>query len=90
MTGDSRADQDEIFAKIGRLVGELTRLRQQDEDPIIVGWALAYEYTSVDIEQADRFGIGTAAPREQSGALSRGLFDLGAESWSHSSGGDDD
>ena len=78
---NERERQDSIRDEIGRLVSELTRLRNPDDQPIIIGWALAYEWTSVELEQADRFGSGTAAPGQQSGALSRGLFELGAEDW---------
>ena len=83
---NERERQDAIRDDIGRLVGELTRLRNPDDDPIIVGWVVSYEWTSVNLEQADQYGTGTTAPREQSGALSRGLFELGAEHWSNFGG----
>ena len=74
----TRERQDEIKAEIGRLVGEITRLRNPEDDPITVGWALSYEWTSVRLELDDRFGAGNIQPREQSGALTRGLLVLGA------------
>lgn len=75
---DNEAEmQDKARERIGRLVTELVRLRNPDEDPVVVGWAVSYEFTSVSLEQGDQFGTGTAAPREQSGAMTRGLFDLG-------------
>jgi len=83
---NERERQDSIRDEIGRLVSELTRLRNPEDQPIIIGWALSYEWTSIDLEQADRFGTGTAAPNQQSGALSRGLFDLGAEQWGNMQG----
>ena len=78
---NERERQDAIRDEIGRLISEFTRLHNPDDQPIVIGWALAYEWTSVELEQADRFGTGTTAPSQQSGALSRGLFELGADQW---------
>ena len=83
---NERERQDAIRDEIGRLVSELTRLRNPEYQPIVIGWVLAYEWTSVELEQAERFGTGTAAPNQQSGAISRGLFELGAEHWSNTQG----
>lgn len=78
---------DQIRDEIGRLIGEAIRLRNPDDDPITVGWTTSYEWTSVELEQTDRFGTGTLMPREQSGALTRGLFEIGADHFG--AGGDD-
>ena len=83
---NERERQDAIRDEIGRLVSELSRLRNPDDQPIVIGWALAYEWTSIELEQTDRFGTGTTAANQQSGALSRGLFELGAEHLSNTQG----
>lgn len=67
------------MAAIGKLVSELVRVRNPEDDPILVGWVAAYEWTSVELEQADRYGTGKASPPEQAGSMSRGLFSLGLE-----------
>lgn len=80
-TDNERERQDEIRDEIGRLAGELARLRNPDDQPILMGWAIAYEWTSVDLEQNDRFGIGTTSAREQLGAATRGLFEMGSDAY---------
>ena len=71
--------QQAILDEIGRLVSELIALRNPDDDTILIGWAGAYEWTSVELEQAHTFGTATIAPREQAGSLTRGLLELGAD-----------
>lgn len=76
---DSKERQREIFAQIGKLIGEIAQLRNPDDDPILVGWVAAYEWTSVRLEQNDQYATGTVCAPEQSGSMARGLFSIGLE-----------
>lgn len=75
---ENQERQDQILAEMGRLVAEIVRLRNPEDDPIVVGWAGAYEWTSVRLEQGDRFGAGRISPAEQSGSMTYGLLSMGA------------
>lgn len=73
---ENQARQEAIKNEISRLLTELSQLRNPDDKPFIVGWVAAYEWTSVRLEQDDRYGMGVASPTQQAKATDVGLFTL--------------
>lgn len=76
MTGrdidDIRADIDTLVAEYAQAISD-----DPDDDRIILGWALAFEATSVRLEQDDAFAGGIAHPTSQAAAMTRGLMAWG-------------
>lgn len=92
MTEDENHEaQDAVRTKIEAAVSELARLRNPDRsDTTVVGWALAYEWTDIELEQANQFATGTTAPLTQAGSMTRGLFEYGVDQWTASRDGGDE
>lgn len=45
----------------------------------VTGWAVAFEYTSADLDENSQTADGVIVPGSQNRATSRGLFELGAD-----------
>ena len=69
-------DPDAIRDDIERLIAEFLRAKADAEgrsDPILTGWALGYEYASVELEREGKAGRGVIVMEGQMVSTSYGL-----------------
>jgi hypothetical protein len=72
--------RDEIARAITAYAAELAR-QDSEEAPIIVGWVVAYEGTSIELEQADQAQRQTIVPNGQTISASVGLGTYASRHW---------
>jgi len=85
MTREPYPNEDrerELKDQLAAIVAEIAQIREDREDDpeagvFLLGWALAYEYTGVQIEKDQNYGAGSVTPEMQAVAMTRGLFAYG-------------
>lgn len=60
-------------AAVGKAVSEYLRVIRPDEDPYVVAWAVAVEWTNAELEQTGRAGRDVISPSEQNISATVGL-----------------
>jgi hypothetical protein len=71
----------EIQAGVNRYAKELARQHEEADDPIVIAWAVAFESTSIQLEQRDQARRDSIVPTEQSISASLGLGTWLANRW---------
>lgn len=68
---------DEKRAELSKLLNEIAKLhsleREEDDEPFVVAWALAYEFTSVKLELESKAGRRVFVADNQMISTSLGL-----------------
>jgi hypothetical protein len=72
--------RDAIARAITAYAAELAR-QDDEEAPVIVGWIVAYEGTSIELEQADQAQRQTIVPNGQTISASVGLGTYASRHW---------
>lgn len=77
MDDDERTPElDALSVEVGKSIGAYARAKAQAEgrdDPIVIAWAVGYEYTSVELEQKRQGGRGVIVDNGQMLSASWGL-----------------
>lgn len=60
-------------AAVGKAISDYLQTIRPDEEPYVVAWAVAAEWTNTDLEQTGRAGRDVISPSEQSVSASAGL-----------------
>lgn len=73
--------RSEIKAGINRYAAELARQHEEADEPLVIAWAVAFESTSIQLEQRDQARRDSVVPLEQSISASLGLGTWLANRW---------
>lgn len=58
---------------VGRAISEYLHVIRPDEDPFVVAWAVAAEWTNAELEQSGHAGQDVISPSEQPISATAGL-----------------
>lgn len=73
--------RSEIRAGVNRYAVELARQHEETDEPLVIAWAVAFESTSIQLEQRDQARRDSIVPTEQSISASVGLGTWLANRW---------
>lgn len=67
-------DLEDAYDDLRRVVGRIVTLRNDDvTDPFVQAFTIVSEYTSVDLDRENKYGISVVSPPEQLVTTTRGL-----------------
>ncbi|MDF2578448.1 MAG: hypothetical protein K0S49_27 [Microbacterium sp.] len=75
----SEAEIEQARSAVEEAIQRFVSLAATFDRPFMTGWAVAFEYTSADLDDEGNTADSVIVPTVQSRATSRGLFELGVD-----------